>query len=132
MRRIGVQDLPFHYLLGTRRELKPVWAHFGIVPIGASPREAEAAARSGIGRLAAEEGKTPHAGRQAPVAAREPYPDTSDEQCRGRPRHDLPEFEHSAYVLLIDKRERQRVGFPAEQLDATRLRLDMQALLRER
>lgn len=135
LRRIGVRNLPFHYLLGTRRELRPVWAHFGIVPIAASRMEAEAAARSGIERLAEEQGYEEdemHTNRtEPPAAATEAYPDTSDEQYRGRPRHDLPAFEHSAYVLLVDKHGRQRAGFPFEQLKATRLRRDMQALLAE-
>ena len=136
LRRTGLGSDGFRYLLGTREQLRPVWARYGIVPIAASPAEAEAAARVGIAKLAGEQGEEEGEGRyhvhsdrkEVPAAAREVYPDTSDERYRGRPRHDLPQFEHSAYVLLIDKRGRQRVGFPFEQLDATLLRHDIRAL----
>jgi len=143
LRHIGVDQLRFHYLLGTREQLRPVWARYGIVPIKASPAEAQAAARLGIHRLARAQGKDDeeeegqgayhvHSNpKGAPPAARDPYPDPRDERYRGRWRHDLPQFEHSAYVLLIDKRGRQRVGFPFEQLDATLLRHDIQVLSAE-
>jgi protein SCO1/2 len=66
-----------------------------------------------------------------PVAAEQPYPDTNDLQYRGRPRHGSWDFEHTAYVLVIDKRGRQRVGFPFEQLTADRLAEDIRILSRE-
>ena len=49
-------------------------------------------------------------------AALDPYPATDDGFYRGRLRHGgYLDYEHSAYVLLIDERGRQRVGFPFEQ-----------------
>jgi hypothetical protein len=42
------------------------------------------------------------------------------------------DFEHSAYVLLIDKHGVQRVGIPFEQLDAASLAADIRALQAER
>jgi protein SCO1/2 len=65
---------------------------------------------------------------QPPPAAEQPYPDTSDGRYRGRPRHGSWDFEHTAYVLVIDKHGRQRVGFPFEQLTAKRLAEDIRAL----
>ena len=42
----------------------------------------------------------------------EPYPDADDLRYRGRPRHAAGDaFEHSAYVLLIDKHGEQRVEY---------------------
>jgi protein SCO1/2 len=41
-------------------------------------------------------------------------------------------FEHSAYVLLIDKRGRQRVGFPVDQLTDRGLAHDIRKLEAER
>ena len=41
-------------------------------------------------------------------------------------------FEHSAYVLLIDKRGRQRISFPVEQLVDRDLAHDIRKLERER
>jgi protein SCO1 len=135
LKRIGVSGVRFHYLLGSRRELEPVWRRFHIVPIAASADQARAAARSGIDALAGEEdapeGAHVHEGRDAPPAAKEPYPNTDDQRYRGHSRHDLPEFEHSAFVLLIDKRGRQRVGFPFEQLDQRLLERDIRVLLAE-
>jgi protein SCO1/2 len=40
-------------------------------------------------------------------------------------------FEHSAYVMLIDKRGVQRLGIPYERLDPDRLAQDLQVLLDE-
>jgi protein SCO1/2 len=65
---------------------------------------------------------------QPPPAAEEPFPDTSDGRYRGHPRHGSWDFEHTAYVLVIDKHGRQRVGFPFEQLTAKRLAEDIRAL----
>jgi cytochrome oxidase Cu insertion factor (SCO1/SenC/PrrC family) len=66
-----------------------------------------------------------------PAAAEQPYPDTDDLHYRGRPRHGSWDFEHTAYVLVIDKHGRQRVGFPFEQLTANRLAEDIRILSRE-
>jgi protein SCO1 len=126
LRRIGVAGVRFHYLLGSRRQLERVWRQYSIVPIAAPADEARAAARSGIRALAGEEA---HERREAPPAAEESYPNTQDQRYRGYPRHDLPEFEHSAYVLLIDKQGRQRVGFPFELLDQGWLEHDIRSLL---
>ncbi len=41
------------------------------------------------------------------------------------------EFEHSAYVLLIDKAGRQRIGFPVSQLTPEGLAHDVRLLARE-
>jgi cytochrome oxidase Cu insertion factor (SCO1/SenC/PrrC family) len=65
---------------------------------------------------------------EPPPAAEEPYPDTSDGHYRGRARHGSWDFEHTAYVLVIDKHGRQRIGFPFEQLTAERLADDIRAL----
>jgi len=81
-------DTPFHarrfllqqhmtdrmrFLLGSRKELQPIWTAYGIQPQG--------------------EG-----------------------------------FEHSAYVLLIDKQGRQRIGFPVDQLTPEGLAHDIRVL----
>jgi cytochrome oxidase Cu insertion factor (SCO1/SenC/PrrC family) len=41
------------------------------------------------------------------------------------------DYEHSAYVLLIDKRGEQRMGIPFEQLTAASLARDLRILLAE-
>ena len=41
------------------------------------------------------------------------------------------ELDHSAYVVLVDGRGRQRVGFPADKLTADGLEHDLRALARE-
>jgi protein SCO1/2 len=131
---------PVHFLLGSRRELRPVWAAYGIVPIAATP--AEAAAAAGAYDRARRSGrKSPVltrkrlqqlADRRAPNAAREPYPFVRDLRYRGRPRHGAgTDFEHSAYVMLIDKHGRQRVGLPFEQVTTALLEHDMRKLLAE-
>lgn len=61
------------FLLGTRAELEPVWAGYGIQPQGKG-------------------------------------------------------FEHSAYVLLIDRRGRQRIAFPASKLTSAGLVHDLRRL----
>jgi protein SCO1/2 len=158
LKRAGLVDPRVHFLLGTRRELQPVWQQYGIVPINATPQEAQAAAAAydwqhgpgGGSSEAADYARCPggaagyeqHAAATdhqdpeekgceedaPPAAAVEPYPDTSDESYRGRPRHGSWDFEHTAYVLLIDKNGRQRVGFPFEQLTTDRLVEDIRAL----
>jgi protein SCO1 len=164
LQRAGLVGAPVKFLLGTRRQLEPVWRAYGIVPVNATPEEARAAAAAfdrqhgvGIDPEAAEYAHCPggaagyaqheaasgeEEGGQAkeeegceedkpPAAAEQPYPDTSDQRYRGRPRHGSWDFEHTAYVLVIDKHGVQRVGFPFEQLTADRLADDIRILARE-
>jgi protein SCO1/2 len=107
------------FLVGRREELLPVWRAYGIVPVGS-------------GRVERYEPPEQFAPDPAPDAASDPYPAADDLQYRGRPRHGgVQDFEHSAYVLLIDKRGRQRVGFPFEQLDEDHLAEDLRILAAE-
>jgi protein SCO1/2 len=107
------------YLVGRREELLPVWKAYGIVPIATGREE----------RYAPPEEFVPF---ETPPAADDPYPAADDLRYRGRPRHaGVQDFEHSAYVLLIDKRGRQRVGFPYEDLDEDLLAHDMRILAAE-
>src|SRR5215213_67718 len=46
LKRMGVIGGPVHILLGSRRELAPVWERFGIVPIAQEPRR-EGGGRAG-------------------------------------------------------------------------------------
>jgi cytochrome oxidase Cu insertion factor (SCO1/SenC/PrrC family) len=190
LKRYGLAGGPVRFLVGSRRELSPVWASYGIVPIGAAPEEAAAAAaayrrqrgQSGATADRAEcapgsaasradserpgrrdEEAAPHGGGyggsagygegavggsanagaagparecrrvepEPPDAALEPYPDIRDMRYRGRSRHGPVDFEHSAYVLVIDKHGRQRVGFPFEHLDRDLLTRDIRILRRE-
>src|SRR3954447_18886207 len=123
----GLTGAPVRYLVGTRAELRPVWARFGIVPIGASKQEAEAAAAGyeferrdpAAYQKGTDEYKDEYkeySEESAPDAAKQPFPSSTDEKFRGMPRHRDLDFEHTAYVLLIDRQGRQRVGFPFEQL----------------
>jgi protein SCO1/2 len=136
--RFGLTGGPVKYLVGTREELAPVWRQFGIVPINASDEEAEAAG------IRADEFRArprapgppppyePPTGRTAPAAAREPNPSGDDLRYRGRARHvNGWDFEHSAYVMVIDKEGRQRVGLPFEQLTSSLLARDVKTLLAE-
>jgi cytochrome oxidase Cu insertion factor (SCO1/SenC/PrrC family) len=152
LNRYGLRQAPVRFLNGSRRELAPVWAAYGIVPINATEAEAEAGAaasdridRSYEGEqyvytprlgseLAREESKAAgvDVSRRPAPAAGDEYPAPDDQVYRGRRRHAALEFEHSAYVLLIDKQGRQRVGFPFEQLDDDLLAHDMRTLLAER
>lgn len=136
----GLTRAPVHFLIGTRAQLQPVWRDYGIVPVGATPAEAQAAAEGWDRYVAAESEestteRSPYAApspRSAPAAAAEGYPDTDDLQYRGRPRHRAgADFEHSAYVMLIDKHGQQRVGIPFEQLSAASLARDLRVLLAE-
>jgi protein SCO1 len=136
----GLEDDPAHFLIGTREELAPIWQAYGIVPVNASPEEAAAAAEA-TDRFRAEaaaEGvdlaSRPYAQpeRPAPTAAFQEHPDTDDLRYRGRTRHQAGlEYEHSAYVLLIDKRGVQRLGIPFERLDPDALAQDLRVLLSE-
>jgi protein SCO1/2 len=132
----GLYGGPVKFLVGSRRELAPVWAAYGIAPIGATPEESAAAAasadrlRAGGGASGSAEYVPPE--RAAPEAAQEEYPDTGDLAFRGRARHKAGlDFEHSAYVMLIDKRGVQRVGIPFEQLEPELLAGDMRVLRAE-
>jgi cytochrome oxidase Cu insertion factor (SCO1/SenC/PrrC family) len=131
-----------HYLVGTRTQLRPVWRAFGIVPLVADHAEAEAALRASETFWKANpyhpDAKTPaypyrHPTRPANAASQEGYPDTGDLSYRGLARHDAGwDFEHSAYVLLVDKHGIQRVGIPFEQLTAASLAHDIRTLRSER
>jgi cytochrome oxidase Cu insertion factor (SCO1/SenC/PrrC family) len=144
LKRFGLLGGPVHFLIGSRDELRPVWAQFGIVPIGATDAEAKASAessdryfqseaRSGGGSSdndAAEPEKP--VVRAAPDAAHEPYPDVDDQRYRGHARHEAGlDFEHSAYVMVIDKQGRTRVGFSYELLNTDLLLQDLQRLKAE-
>jgi len=133
--KYGVYGGPVHYLVGTRAELSRVWHSYGIVPINATRRDARAAAiaydRLQRGRRTVGPPYRPP-GRSAPPAAQEPYPDTDDLRYRGHSRHNRGlDFEHSAYVMLIDKHGRQRLGIPFEQLSSGSLATDLKVLLAE-
>ena len=125
------------FLVGSRAQLRPVWSHYGIVPINATPGEARAAATAYDRYQASPAAKGPGKpyaapSRPAPPQADQPFPNTSDLQYRGRARHKAgPDFEHSAYVMLIDKHGIQRVGIPFELLTPLGLAQDLRALLRE-
>jgi protein SCO1 len=127
LERMGVAGGPVHILLGSRRELAPVWDRFGIVPLRQGPRDDPAPEPGGE-----RERQEALARRAAPPAAHEPYPAVGDGSFRGIARHDAGlDYEHSAYALLIDEHGRQRVGFPYEQITAELLLADLQALKAE-
>jgi protein SCO1 len=127
-----LEDAPVEYLTGTRRKLARVWRAYGIVPIGASPEEAAEYAEDAEYIKSGGRTRPYHPpSRPAPAAAKQAFPDTGDLAYRGRPRHAAgTEYEHSAYVLLIDPQGEQRVGFPFEQLDPARLAEDIRLLRR--
>jgi protein SCO1 len=152
LQRNGLDKAPVSFLLGTRAQLAPVWAAYGIVPIQADDKTAtetallsqryyqaearkEARAKARGIKLEEEEYEpTPEQIRQAeeiPPDVEDPYPAPNDRIYRGRRRHYQLDYEHSAYVMLIDKHGRQRVGFPFEQLDSDLLARDMRMLLAE-
>jgi protein SCO1/2 len=72
----GLGQDRMRFLLGSRRDLQPIWKAYGIRPQGEA-------------------------------------------------------FDHSAYVLLIDRRGRQRIGFPVEQLTPEGLAHDIRRLQAE-
>ena len=134
LKKMGVAGGPVHILLGSRRELAPVWQRFGIVPIRqdgkyvppkwdpdkVTPEEYERLRQADL------------QARPAPEAAHEEFPALDDGSFRGRPRHLAGvDFEHSAYALLIDKKGRQRVGFPYEQITSELLLTDFETLKAE-
>jgi protein SCO1 len=130
LKRMGVAGGPVHILLGSRRELEPVWDRYGIVPIAGSPGDEDAG-----GKDAAQSERSRRealARRPPPAAALDPYPAVGDGSFRGRPRHAAGlDYEHSAYALLIDERGRQRVGFPFELIRSDLLLADVRELKRE-
>jgi cytochrome oxidase Cu insertion factor (SCO1/SenC/PrrC family) len=128
------------YLIGTRDELRPVWIHYGIAPINATRSEAQAAAAQVDAFLAANPNlghkpfhyKAPPQPKEPPPHANDAYPDPADLAYRGRARHIAGwDFEHSAYVMLIDKHGIQRIGIPFESLDPRSLARDLRVLLAE-
>jgi protein SCO1/2 len=131
------------YLIGTRDELRPVWIHYGIAPLQASRKEAEAAAAGADAFFRANpqynqpqtrpfDYKTPPEPTTTPSGADDAYPDPADLAYRGRARHVAGwDFEHSAYVMLIDKHGIQRLGIPFESLTPKSLARDLRALLAE-
>jgi cytochrome oxidase Cu insertion factor (SCO1/SenC/PrrC family) len=135
LKKYGVYGGPVHFLIGSRGALAPVWRTYGIAPINATPQEVQAAATA-YDRLqrqpptASEPYSPPE--RSAPPSADQPYPDPTDLKYRGRSRHRGGfDFEHSAYVMLIDKRGVQRVGIPFEQLTPDALADDLRLLVSE-
>jgi cytochrome oxidase Cu insertion factor (SCO1/SenC/PrrC family) len=141
LRDRGFKTTNARYLLGTRAQLRPVWLHYGIAPIDATPAEARAAAAA-ADKLRAGESvpkgppqiKYAFPPPRAPTAAaEEPYPNTNDLRYRGHVRHIAGwQFEHSAYVMLIDKHGVQRVGIPFENVTPDGLARDIRTLLAER
>jgi protein SCO1 len=139
LQRRGLYGGAFRFLLGTRAQLTPVWRAYGIAPIDASPREAALAAAAyerSIRRSKAPKGYYAYTHPQrstVPEAATEPYPNTNDLRYRGNVRHEAGwDFEHSAYVMLLDRHGIQRVGLPFEQLTEDSLARDLKLLLAER
>jgi cytochrome oxidase Cu insertion factor (SCO1/SenC/PrrC family) len=127
-----LEHAPVEYLTGTRRQLERVWHAYGIVPIGATPEEAAAYAERAEYLKSGGRTQPYHPpSRPAPSAAKQAFPDTDDLAYRGRPRHAAgTQYEHSAYVMLVDPDGVQRVGFPFEQLDPARLAQDIRLLRR--
>jgi cytochrome oxidase Cu insertion factor (SCO1/SenC/PrrC family) len=131
------------YLLGTRDELRPVWLHYGIAPLQATRAEAEAAAAGADAFFKANpeynqpqtrpfDYQRPPQPSTTPTGAGDEHPDVGDLAYRGRARHIAGwDYEHSAYVLLIDKHGEQRLGIPFEALDPHSLARDLRALLAE-
>jgi protein SCO1/2 len=149
LERQGLAKMPSSFLVGTRAQLAPVWAAYGIVPVTADDKKAaeiaqmsddyfkEEARKKALGIKEKEQKyvPSPEEIREAqfvPPDVEDPYPTTADHDVyRGRRRHYTLDFEHSAYVLLIDKHGRQRVGFPFEQLEPELLARDIRMLMSE-
>jgi protein SCO1/2 len=129
-----------HFLLGSRAQLEPVWRHYAIAPINASRAERLAAAQR-ADEFVAMAAKHPERFKSfsytappqpstTPAGAGDAYPDPGDLAYRGRARHIAGwDFEHSAYVLLIDQQGRQRLGIPFEALSPESLERDLRVLL---
>jgi protein SCO1/2 len=129
-----------HFLLGSRAQLEPVWRHYAIAPINASRDERLAAAQRSdeFAAMAAKHPErfksftytAPPQPNTTPSGADDPYPNAGDLAYRGRARHIAGwDFEHSAYVLLIDQQGRQRLGIPFEALSPESLERDLRVLL---
>jgi protein SCO1/2 len=143
LRRRAFPDGTGQYLIGTRDELRPVWIHYGIAPLQATRAEAEAAAAGADAFFRANpeynqpqtrpfDYEAPPEPSTTPAGADDPNPDPADLAYRGRARHIAGwDFEHSAYVMLIDKHGEQRLGIPFEALEANSLARDIRALLAE-
>jgi protein SCO1 len=142
LERRGWSDGSGRFLLGSREQLEPIWRAYAIAPLNATREEALAAAKAAdeFRAMAAAQGQTrprrrfeytpPE--REAAPAASDPFPSSEDLLYRGPPRHIAGlGFEHTAYVMLIDKQGNQRVGLPFEQLEAAELAADMRTLLKE-
>jgi cytochrome oxidase Cu insertion factor (SCO1/SenC/PrrC family) len=134
----GLYGGPAKFLVGSHRELAPVWRAYAIAPLNATPAEAAQAAAGADAYYRAAGGNLPkrryrHPSQSnPPPSAQQPYPRADDLSYRGRARHQQGvDFEHSAYVMLIDKHGIQRVGLPFEQLDPDGLAKDLKALLNE-
>jgi hypothetical protein len=124
---MGVAGGPVRFLIGDRRELTPVWREFGIVPI--VNREEEAKKQEEPGQYGTS---APPVKRAPPAAASDPYPAADDGVFRGHPRHHAgADYEHSAYVLVIDKHGRARVGLSFELLTSELLLHDVRTLKAE-
>jgi protein SCO1/2 len=131
------------YLIGSRDELRPVWIHYGIAPLQATRAEAEAAAAGADAFFRANpqynqpqtrpfDYQAPAEPTSTPQGADDANPDPADLAYRGRARHVAGwDFEHSAYVMLVDKHGTQRLGIPFEALDPQSLARDMRSLLAE-
>jgi cytochrome oxidase Cu insertion factor (SCO1/SenC/PrrC family) len=132
----GLENAPVEYLSGTKAQLTPVWRAYGIAPVAMTPQESreyweqyEQEEESGKEK---ESKPYRHPVRPPNAAAQEDYPNAADLTFRGRARHAAgAEYEHSAYVLLIDPEGEQRVGFPFEQLDPKLLAQDIRSLGRD-
>jgi protein SCO1/2 len=131
----GLENAPVEYLSGTKAQLTPVWRAYGIAPVAMTPEESrEYWEQYEQEEASGEESSKPyrHPVRPPNAATQEDYPAAGDLSFRGRPRHAAgAEYEHSAYVLLIDRKGEQRVGFPFEQLDPALLAQDIRLLRRD-
>ena len=131
LEKYHLEDKPIRYLTGTRRQLERVWRAYGIAPISATREEAAEYAEKAEYVMSGGTKPYRHPDRSAPAAAKQPFPDADDLSYRGRARHAAgSQWEHSAYVLLIDPEGEQRVGFPFEKLQPALLERDI-TLLRE-
>ena len=105
LKRIGFRRAA-DVLVGSKDRLAPVWERFGIVPVTPAPARRVAWRVSTSRATSRRRPTTPT--RRRPRSTH--YPSTDDGFYRGRLRHGgYLDYEHSAYVLLIDERGRQRV-----------------------